>query len=780
MSTQVATQTANSGPNQGSAKRGNRGRGGRNNRNNRQPRDAGYKGKPSQDQVAEVVGETSTLTLEPADKVSEVAEPAASESGEGDVCWICAEQIKYFAISECNHRTCHVCALRLRALYKKMDCTFCKEKQNAVIFTTSPDALFASFEPASIPHKDAKLSIYFESQEMMEDSLLLLRFNCPERDCDYIGNGWGDLRLHVRATHAKLMCDICIRHKKVFSHEHALYPPGTLPVHLPSMFGRPSKSALKEPPEGGIHPLCEFCRECFFSDDELYSHMRERHEECFICKRNGIVHQYFSNYDALEKHFNNDHYPCNQTECLVRKFVVFNTPIDLKAHMVEDHGADMSSKDRKDARRIEANFAFEDVGRRGGREREREREREPPPHQRQQQQQQHTQTTQASASSNTPGKPPPAQPQQTGSRRRDGFGGALTETAGGSSTPPNNGARTPRPPSPDGGADADPAVAERHANFLARLQSLAPNPTAAVPSVKSAIRSYRANESTARDLILTIWNVLDCNLEQTASIVNAFVDLVDDDEKKQDILGSWKGFAVEQRRQFPDLAPATVGSGYAGITSGRVLNAKHATASRSSHAVWNRVAQAASNEASSSSNPPPRPTKPQERFPALGGAASNVPGSAPAGKKGGQRNTPWSASSGAPTFRPQTTPSASSTPTPAISSTNFRTPNTNSKKPPKLSSSLFPELPTSNAARSKPQVSGNVSLKNILGSTGPPSVKAWRSGDGGSTSGGVSTTETPSENVESVVRSGGSGEGKGKKLKGKQKQTLFTLGAFPS
>lgn len=88
-----------------------------------------------------------------------------------------------------------------------------------------------------------------------------------------------------------LSSDLCIRHKKVFSHEHILYPPGTLPLHLPSMHGRPSKVAMKEIPEGGVHPLCEFCKECFFSDDELYSHMRERHEDCFVCKRNGIVHQ---------------------------------------------------------------------------------------------------------------------------------------------------------------------------------------------------------------------------------------------------------------------------------------------------------------------------------------------------------------------------------------------------------------------------------------------------------------------------------------------------------
>jgi hypothetical protein len=39
----------------------------------------------------------------------------------------------------------------------------------------------------------------------MEDTLILLRFNCPDSACDYLGNGWGDLKLHVRATHGKLL-----------------------------------------------------------------------------------------------------------------------------------------------------------------------------------------------------------------------------------------------------------------------------------------------------------------------------------------------------------------------------------------------------------------------------------------------------------------------------------------------------------------------------------------------------------------------------------------------
>lgn len=40
---------------------------------------------------------------------------------------------------------------------------------------------------------------------MMEETLILLRFNCPDGSCDYIANGWSDLRLHVRGVHGNLM-----------------------------------------------------------------------------------------------------------------------------------------------------------------------------------------------------------------------------------------------------------------------------------------------------------------------------------------------------------------------------------------------------------------------------------------------------------------------------------------------------------------------------------------------------------------------------------------------
>lgn len=48
------------------------------------------------------------------------------QDDDSEICFICAEPVMYYSVSECNHRTCHVCALRLRVLYKRLDCTFCK------------------------------------------------------------------------------------------------------------------------------------------------------------------------------------------------------------------------------------------------------------------------------------------------------------------------------------------------------------------------------------------------------------------------------------------------------------------------------------------------------------------------------------------------------------------------------------------------------------------------------------------------------------------------------
>lgn len=54
-------------------------------------------------------------------------------------------------------------------------------------------------QPSSSLASELTLAYLLTSQ--MEDSLLLLRFNCPSKQCDYIASGWQDLRVHVRVSH---------------------------------------------------------------------------------------------------------------------------------------------------------------------------------------------------------------------------------------------------------------------------------------------------------------------------------------------------------------------------------------------------------------------------------------------------------------------------------------------------------------------------------------------------------------------------------------------------
>lgn len=125
MSSETATQTQTQPTNNSRARgRGNRGRQGHRGppRGGGAGRRPGPKGQPAAPPPA-----PADAPAPPDEKTAaDPSDTASTQAEEGPVCWICAEPVKYYSVSECNHRTCHVCALRLRALYKKTDCTFCK------------------------------------------------------------------------------------------------------------------------------------------------------------------------------------------------------------------------------------------------------------------------------------------------------------------------------------------------------------------------------------------------------------------------------------------------------------------------------------------------------------------------------------------------------------------------------------------------------------------------------------------------------------------------------
>lgn len=58
----------------------------------------------------------------------QVTQQGASDEpeAEAEVCFICASLVVHNSVAPCNHRTCHICALRMRALYKTKDCAHCR------------------------------------------------------------------------------------------------------------------------------------------------------------------------------------------------------------------------------------------------------------------------------------------------------------------------------------------------------------------------------------------------------------------------------------------------------------------------------------------------------------------------------------------------------------------------------------------------------------------------------------------------------------------------------
>lgn len=64
--------------------------------------------------------------------------------------------------------------------------------------------------------------------------------------------------------------------------------------------------------------------------DELYRHLRRDHLYCHFCDADG-KHHYYSSYEFLRQHFQNEHFLCEEGDCKTEQFTsVFRTDIDLK------------------------------------------------------------------------------------------------------------------------------------------------------------------------------------------------------------------------------------------------------------------------------------------------------------------------------------------------------------------------------------------------------------------------------------------------------------------
>lgn len=610
---------------------------------------------------------------------------------EGELCFICAEPIKLQSVAPCDHRTCHICAIRLRALYKKDDCTYCKARIDKLIFTASATKHFADYQPSDIPYYDKKLSIHFETKEALEETLLLLRYNCPDPRCETASTGWKDFRFHARHDHDRLVCQLCIDNKKIFAHEHTLHTSQSLNAHMES-----------------DHAYCHFCKEYFYSDDEIYVHMRSAHEQCHICKESDNEarrFEYYRDYKMLEKHFADAHFVCPFKQCLEARFVVFASEVDFKAHQVSEHANELTAQQRRDAMRIEANFSYDDGessrhgrsnasgGRKAKGRGNTSRDVDTVPENRDV-----LGVSTLASRSHVPGAGP-----ANHASRRAMFGSGLTS---GHTAP--HGVSADRPVE----ASQTKSPEERHQAYMDKVSTALHSSEPRIAAFRSSVRTFRNGEASARDLISTIHTLIG-EMDDCAPLVNGLIHLLEDADKKRDLLDAWNQYRIDTT-QFPSLVPLAQGgasgssvlsgAGYAGAgnrTGGQALRSIKRSTAASSPQVWDNVERAAS---ASSGHGAGRPVALREHFPSLGNpstasGSASIPGSLAhavtanaAIRNSASSATPWSSSAVA-------TPSASGRSTPHSQLVNATSAVPGRKaKPAAAAGSAFPSLP-SNASR---------------------------------------------------------------------------------
>lgn len=567
--------------------------------------------------------------------------------------------------------------------------------------------------------------------------------------------------------------DLCTRNKKVFTHEHELFTFADLKKH--QKFGDDNPGAIDQSGFKG-HPECGFCRQRFYGDDELYTHCRDKHERCHICDRRegSRQQQYYVNYDALEQHFRKDHFMCPDRECLEKKFVVFDSEMDLKAHQLESHPNGLTKDALRDARRVDmsgfGNYRAPhegDHGRRDDRRREggraRGRGRDP-----------NAEAVPASS----------AQPlsraelafqrqreaQQSGASGRT-FGGQLSAPTPGeafaarptpsASTPATQAVSRPSQPAMSNvtngvnnlGLNPQPFVPQtpqdqarllRHNAVTERATNMLRNDQTKLQQFRADVSAYRNDKVSPAQFIEGLFALFDSDSKELGKLVKELADIFEIPAKQQGLLKAWSDWKAinEDYPSLPGSATERALNG-GGATSGgsRVLKLKSSTA-QSQRSQANRKA---SWSTASSGNP----------FPALPAAGSSSRSGGGIGAKPGQ--TPWMSSSSKPV--PARSAGVSPIPSRVASSSGL------ANQSNKAIADAFPALPAAPKPTStvfSPGYTG-LGVRRDHSGRNTPINAAW-----GAPSAGASGSTTPATVEESA-----GGKKKGNKNK---KQTLFHFG----
>jgi hypothetical protein len=363
--------------------------------------------------------------------------------------------------------------------------------------------------------------------------------------------------------------DLCIRHKKIFPFEHTLYTHSQLTKHY-----KEGDKSFNEEDESGFtgHPECVFCKTRFYGDDELFVHCRDMHEQCFLCVRNGKRHEYYVNYESLEEHFKRDHSLCPHPQCLEKKFIVFDSSIDLKAHQVEVHGESTTGLQRSlqsENRRLEVNFQYDSYHNRRQQQRgnnsnsnntnnnsssnsnnsnsnnnnNKQSNKPAPPSSSAAASTTDFPTINGSSSKTTNASKPRIVPGAS-SKKGKGKQNAIQKPSGFGSLSGVSSTASDGDASSSNSNGQPESVVNKHTNFLSKLESMLQSKEK-VSEFRSLTGSYRKNKISGDDYVNKIIALADNNVDNCSKIFRGVEELLDIEEKKWEVIRIWRNKQTE-------------------------------------------------------------------------------------------------------------------------------------------------------------------------------------------------------------------------------------------
>ncbi|CAG8692654.1 22044_t:CDS:2 [Cetraspora pellucida] len=235
----------------------------------------------------------SSIDSQPITKdLHKVGNKCDEEKNVVDYCSICTEHISVYAVSQCNHRICYLCALRSRVLFENSTCPYCRAQQNKIIFTHDSDTSFSTLLSSKAWYIISDFQILCEDELIYRMVTNMIRLRCPLKSCQVAcDGGWIELSQHVRNVHKLTFCGNCVEYRKIFSWEHQLFTREELKRHCRNGDGKDSNFRG--------HPTCIECNVTLYDLIEFREHYLMHHSSIPLALNSSRSSQSYHNSQTL-------------------------------------------------------------------------------------------------------------------------------------------------------------------------------------------------------------------------------------------------------------------------------------------------------------------------------------------------------------------------------------------------------------------------------------------------------------------------------------------------